>query len=164
MKVRSILLGTLCVALVGASVASAEEGEKKGKAARKKDPAARAAAHFKMMDKDGNGSISLAEFKVMHEQRIAKMKERMGDKWDPERAAKRPTAEAIFAKMDTDKSASLTADEMKAAHKRMRDHHKKGPRGKRGAEAKKAAGEEDEAKPKCKAKKACDAKVEADKE
>ena len=139
MKVRNIVLGTLCVALVGASIASAKEGGKKDKAAKKPDRAARAAAHFKTMDKDGNGTISLPEFKVVQKKRMAMMKKRMGDKWDPKRAAKRPSAEVIFAKIDADKSASLSADEMKAAHKRMRDHRRKGPKGKRNAEVKKAA-------------------------
>ena len=163
MKVRNILMGTLCVALVGASIASAEEGGKKNKAA--KDPAARAAAQaaraaarFKTMDKDGNGTISLAEFKAMHKQRIAKMKKRMGDKWDPKRAAKHPSAKEIFAKIDADKSKSLTAEELKAAHKRMRGHHKKGAKGKRGAKG------DGDAKPKSKAKKACCATCKTDKE
>ena len=158
MKVRNIILGTLCVALVGASIASAKEGGKKDKAARKADYAARAAARFKTMDKDGNGTISLAEFKAMHKQRIAKMKKRMGDKWDPKRSAKHPSATEIFAKIDADKSNSLTAEELKAAHKRMRGQHKKGAKGKRGAEAKRAA------KPKSEAKKACCATCKADKE
>jgi hypothetical protein len=160
MKVRNILLGTLCVALVGASIASAKEGGKKDKAAQ----AARAAARFKTMDKDGNGTISLAEFEAMHAQRIAKMKKRMGDKWDPKRAAKHPSAKDIFAKIDADKSKSLTAEELKAAHKRMRGQHKKGHKGRRGAEAKKAAkGDAGVAKPKCAAK-ACKAKGKADTE
>ena len=165
MKVRNIILGTLCVALVGASIASAKEGEKKDRAARKADYAARAAARFKTMDKDGNGTISLAEFKAMHKQRIAKMKKHMGDKWDPERAAKHPSAKEIFAKIDADKSNSLTAEELKAAHKRMRGQHKKGAKGKRGAEAKRAAkGDDGHAKPTCDAKKACCPKAKADKE
>ncbi|MBT3294230.1 MAG: hypothetical protein HN919_15005 [Verrucomicrobia bacterium] len=157
MKVRNILLGTLCVALVGASIASAKEGEKKDRDAKKKDPAARAAARFKAVDKDGNGAISLPEFKAAHEQRIARMKKRMGDKWDPARAAKHPTAEVIFAKIDTDKSTSLSADEMKAAHKRMHARHKKGPKGKRDAAAKKAVKAAGDAKVECKAAKACKA-------
>ena len=163
MKVRNILLGTLCVALVSASIASAKDAKKRDKDAKKPDRAARAAARFKTMDKDGNGTISLAEFKAMQAQRIAKRKKRMGDKWDPERAAKRPSAKEIFAKIDTDKSKSLTPEELKAAHKRMRGQQKKGPKGKRGAEAKRAA-KGDEAKPKSKAKKACCATCKADKE
>ena len=95
MKVQKIVLGSLCVALVGSSVVFAGEGERKGP---KKD-GQRGEAHFKAMDTDGDGSISSGEFSAMHEKRMAKMKERLGDKWDPERAAKHPGAEEIFEKI-----------------------------------------------------------------
>ncbi len=123
MKVQKIVLGSLCVALVGSSIVFAGEGEKERKG--RKHDGQRGAAHFKAMDTDGDGKITLSEFTVMHEQRVAKMKERLGDKWDPERAAKHPGAAEIFEKMDADGDKSLTKAEMKEARKRMHERHGK---------------------------------------
>lgn len=151
MRAHSIAVVTLCV-ILAASVASAKERGKQakegGKQAKehvkqaqeggKQDPAARAEAFFKKVDTDGSGTVSLAEFTVRHEQRMTRLKERMGDKWDPKRAEAMPTAEAIFARMDTDNSGGLTLEEMKAGHDRKGMHHK-GEKGKHGPEARKGA-------------------------
>lgn len=68
---------------------------------------------FKAMDTDGNGTISLAEFKAGHEKRMAQMKERMGEKFD---ASKMPNPDETFKKLDKDGNGELTKDEMKAGH------------------------------------------------
>jgi hypothetical protein len=102
-----------CVLGLGTAVrlfAVEGEGDKpKGPGGPGHDPAARFAA----MDTDGNGSISLAEFKVAHEKRMAAMKERMGDKAPP---APKKTAEEIFAALDTNKDNALSKEEIKAGH------------------------------------------------
>ena len=144
MKVRHVVMGSLCVALVGSSVVFAGEGEKKNQA--KKKHGEHGAARFKAADTDGDGSISLDEFTVMHEKRVARMKERLGDRWDPERAAKRPKAEDIYNKIDADGDHSVTEAEMKEAGKRMHARH-----GKRGD----GKGEGDAAEGKAKGKAAC---------
>lgn len=77
---------------------------------------------FKAMDTDGNGTISLAEFKVAQEKRMAERKAKMGDKWDEARAAKMPTAEQTFKRLDTDGNGALTPEELR------REGRAKGPR------------------------------------
>lgn len=71
-------------------------------------------ARFKAADADGNGTISLAEFKAGHEKRMAAMKERMGDKFD---ASKAPNPDEVFKKLDKDGDGQLTKDEMKEGHR-----------------------------------------------
>jgi len=86
--------------------------------------------HFEAMDTDGNGSISLDEFTVAHEKRMAARKEKMGDKWNPEIAAKMPSAEVVFGKMDTDENGEVTKEEMKAGREtRTVNAREKGRRG-----------------------------------
>ena len=128
MKVRHVVMGSLCVALVGSSVVFAGEGKKENQRNRKHGE--RSAAHFKASDTDGNGSISLSEFTAMHEKRVARMKERQGDRWDAERAAKRPSAAAIYKTMDADGSGGVSKAEMQEANKRMRARHGKRGKGK----------------------------------
>ena len=85
---------------------------------------------FKAADTDGNGTISLAEFEIMHAKRVARIKENIGDRFDPERAAKRPSAAEIFAKIDTDQSGDLTKQELHQAHKqRMERRQERGGKG-----------------------------------
>jgi hypothetical protein len=128
MKLRHVVMGSLCVALVGSSVVFAGQDKKENQ--RKQKHGERSAAHFKASDTDGNGSISLSEFTVMHEKRVARMKKRQGDRWDAERAAKRPSAAAIYKTIDADGNDSVSKAEMQEAGKRMHARH--GKRGKRG--------------------------------
>lgn len=79
-------------------------------------PAGDPEARFKAADADGNGTISLAEFKAGHEKRMAAMKERMGDKFD---ASKAPNPDEVFKKLDTNGDGQLSKEEMKEGHKNM---------------------------------------------
>lgn len=135
------LVGNLCaltLTVLLASTAFAGQGEGKAKKPGGKAPPD-AAQRFAMCDTDGNGSISLAEFTANHEARQAKMKERMGDKWDAERAAKR-SPEMMFKKLDTNGDGTLSPEEM-AAGPEMR---KPRPDKKAGGKGKKANVDSDE--------------------
>jgi len=130
MKVmRAVVAGIVVVSLCGAAFAAESEGGKE----RKGPPrGADRKGHFEEVDADGSGGLSLAEFKAAHEKRMAAMKERMGDRWDPERAAKHPGAEEIFKKIDADGDGQATKEEMKAHFQKMRGQHggrRGGPRG-----------------------------------
>ena len=133
------ILGIVAAVTVGAGVAMAqEEGAKQGK-----EPGAAGLEAFKAMDTDGNGTISLEEFKAAHEKRIAERKAKMGDKWDEARAAKMPTAEELFKKMDTNGDGALTPDELRQGRMNRRPapgEGVKGARGHRGQGDKPAAG------------------------
>ncbi len=114
--VKTFCIVALAV-FVGANV-FAEEAAKEGKP--EKGRGDRGKEHFAKNDTDGNGSLSLAEFTVAHEKRIAERKEKMGDKWDEERAAKRPGPEEMFKKIDKDADGALTQEEMGQAHRNRR--------------------------------------------
>jgi len=116
------MLVLVALSVAGMSLAAeGEEGEKKngGKGRRQHH----GKEMFSKLDADGSETISLEEFKVGHEKRIAMHKERMGDKWDESRAAKMPSAEDIFNKIDADNDGEITKDEMKSAHKKRAKGH-----------------------------------------
>ena len=130
-KMRIVALVVLVSGVCCAVSAMAGEGEDKGpgKRERGKDHA----EHFKASDTDDSGGLSVTEFTAMHEKRRAMMKKKLGDRYDAERAAKMPTPDKIFAKIDTDNSGEISQEEMGAAHKRRGKH---GPRKGKGGEAK----------------------------
>ncbi len=107
-KTRFILTGITAV-LFGVSMGLAEEGaapvEKKAKAGGGKD------AVFAAADTNVDGVLSLDEFTAMEAKRLEARKARMGDKFDAEKAAKMPTPEARFKKLDKDASGTLTKEE-----------------------------------------------------
>lgn len=67
--------------------------------------------HFAKKDTNGDGKLSIEEFKAgMPEDKAAK-------------------ADEIFAKIDADKDGSLTKEEMKAAHEKRMGREGQGPKG-----------------------------------
>lgn len=75
-------------------------------------------------DKNGDGLVSLEEFKAQHEERMAVRKQKMGDKFDP---AKVPSADALFTRMDKNGDGNLTKEELQAGRQpRMRPPKKDG--------------------------------------
>jgi hypothetical protein len=108
--------GWMMVRVLGIGIAmslSAYGAEKKGeRGGDRHGPAGDPEARFKALDTDGNGTVSLAEFKAGHEKRMAAMKERMGDKFD---ASKAPNPDEIFKKIDANSDGQATKEEMKNA-------------------------------------------------
>ncbi len=118
MRMRGLLGGLVCVGLLCASVVMAVEEGRAGKrkaAGAGKGAKERGQKHFQAADTDGSGSLSLEEFKAMREKRQAAMKEKLGEKFE-KIAAKMPSAEDAFAKIDQDANGELSQEEMKAAH------------------------------------------------
>jgi hypothetical protein len=118
MKIQSIAFGMLVAGTMGFAVAQAEEGAAKGAGAPPKGP--RDGKMFEAIDTDGNGTISLEEFKVM----VAKKHEARKPK-EGEAAKPMPNAEEIFAKLDADKSGGLSKEEMASGNKGPRDGRKR---------------------------------------
>ena len=110
MKVGTVVLSLVWVAVLSVATVRAE-----GEAVTKKAPEGKKIDFFAALDTDGNGTLSPAEFQVMYDKKVAKMK---ADKPD----AVIPTTEEAFAKLDTDKSGSLTKEEFMASHKRGTKH------------------------------------------
>jgi len=124
--VRTVVSGIVVVSLCGAAFAAEDEAKEH------KGPPRDGKARFEAADTDGSGGISLEEFKAGHEKRMAAMKEHMGDRWDPARAAQHPGPEEIFKKIDADGNGQLTQEEMMAHGKKMsetRGRHGEGPHG-----------------------------------
>jgi len=113
--IRRLLLVGVVLCAAASMVAAQEEGGK-GKGPRGK-MRMRSAERFKQMDADADGKVSLEEFKAFHKKRLEARKEKMGDKWDEEKAAKMPSAEDIFKKMDADEDGQLTQEELQKAHR-----------------------------------------------
>lgn len=112
MHMRGILTLTAVTSLVCAGALRAEEAVKAeaGQPPAKRTRVPRAEG-FKAADADGNGVLSLDEFKAMQAKQLEALKARMGDKFNAERAAKMPTPEAQFTKFDVDANGSLTLEE-----------------------------------------------------
>jgi Ca2+-binding EF-hand superfamily protein len=81
-------------------------------------------AEFKVLDKDGNGQISLAEFKSAAAAKLAQNPELTLSRFDSNKDGKVSGAEfrapvmAAFDKVDTNKDGKVTADEAKKAQSR----------------------------------------------
>lgn len=108
--VQMVLAG---VVLTGVTVLAEEEQKPE-----RKRPTAE--ERFAAADTDGNGTVSLEEFKVVHAKRLEAHKKRMGDRYDAERAAKMPSADETFKRLDTDGNGALTQEEMSKGHRRGR--------------------------------------------
>lgn len=132
MKKALYFVGILCAGLL---TVTAEEAAQPAEAAPKvTEDATKAAAkpqhepkallggsRFEAADKNGDGAVSLDEFKVVHEERVAQRKAKLGDKFDAAREAKMPTADAVFTKLDTDGNGSLSKEEMAVGGQQMRE-------------------------------------------
>jgi len=129
MKARLIVLSVLCMSVFAGSAMAEEAEGKKGETQGRK---CRGAERFKAADTDGNGSLSLAEFKVIRAKHVARIKEKLGDRFDPEKAKERPSDEEVFAKIDGDESGGLSPQEMKKAHQHRKQRRQQGNRGQRG--------------------------------
>ena len=81
-------------------------------------------AEFKALDKDGNGQISLAEFKAAAAAKLAQNPDLTLSRFDANKDGKVSGAEfrapvmAAFDKVDTNKDGKVTADEAKKAQSR----------------------------------------------
>ena len=81
-------------------------------------------AEFKALDKDGNGQISLAEFKAAAAAKLAQNPDLTLSRFDANKDGKISGAEfrapvmAAFDKVDTNKDGKVTADEAKKAQGR----------------------------------------------
>jgi hypothetical protein len=138
-KVRLLVAAVLVMGYCSAVLAEEQAaGKDQGKGQAKKERP----DFFKANDADGNGTLSLAEFKDMDAKRAAKMKEKLGDKFDAAKAAKMPSAEERFAKLDADKNGQLTKEEMTAGHAKAKTAPEGTP-----ANAKKAPAKAGEAAP-----------------
>ena len=103
--VGAVIVGVCC-----ASWTLAEEGAVKKPGAR--------GDRFAAMDTDGNGTVSLAEFKAASEKRTAMRKEKLGDKFD---ASSVQDPEKAFVKLDKDSDGCLTKKELAAGWERRRE-------------------------------------------
>ncbi len=103
--------GTVALSLVGVAFLSVATIRAEGDAKTKKAPEGRKIDFFAKLDTDANGTLSIAEFKVVYDKKIAKQKAASPD-------AVIDTVEEAFAKLDADKSGSLTKEEFKAKHKK----------------------------------------------
>jgi hypothetical protein len=103
--------------------APGEGGQKQGKGQRM-TPAER----FAVMDADGSGDVTVGEFTTAHAERVAKMKERMGDRQRPEGRTP-PAPEKIFERMDENGDGVLTVDEIKDRGPRRPGMRGKGEKG-----------------------------------
>lgn len=65
---------------------------------------------FATADKEKNGSLTLAEFKVFH------------DEMQKKREANKPSQEEMFKEIDTDSNGVVTSEEMKNHWKNRKDH------------------------------------------
>ena len=137
MKIQVAVLGLLCAGVLYSVSAVAGEGREPG--ARRAGGQGKA-DRFAAADTDGNGMLSLAEFEAMHNKRQEKMKERLGDKYDPEKAAKRPSAAKIFERLDADANGSVTKEEMAAGRAKGRERRGGGQGGRRHGGGGEAAG------------------------
>jgi hypothetical protein len=133
MKDRTVLIGLLCAGTLCVGALQAQEANgAKGKPGRPPPHVAGSATNrFAAIDTNTNGVISLDEFKAMLAKREEGIKQRMGDTYDAALAAKKPSAEEVFKKLDTDGNGTLTKQEMDA------ERMPKGPRPPRGDGGKK---------------------------
>ncbi|AKJ65283.1 EF-hand domain-containing protein [Kiritimatiella glycovorans] len=120
------MLTAVCAGLI-ATAATAQDwdgpprGGRRGEEGARGDRGKQAMDRFRQVDRNGDGVLSLEEFRAVHNRRRAKIEERLGDRIDPERIAKMPSSTEIFRRIDADESGGLDPREMHGAHRRMRE-------------------------------------------
>ena len=115
-----LMAGLFCASLAVAEEAAAP-AEKKAKAPGGRD------ATFAASDTNADGVLSLEEFTAMDAKRLEARKARLGDKVDAEKAAKMPSAEVRFKKLDQDGNGSLTKEEYFGGAAKARPERKAKP-------------------------------------
>ena len=139
MTLRILTAAAVCVGVFGLGMAQAadEQAAPKQERAQAHERQMGGAAGFAQADANGDGILSLEEFKAMDEKRMADMKARMGDKFDEEKMRKMPSADERFVKLDTDASGSLTKEELMAGRRQRGEGRGpgKGPGAKKEQEA-----------------------------
>lgn len=75
-------------------------------------PPADPSARFAVVDRDGDGVLSFEEFAEVRQQRLERIRQRLGDRLTPEMEARRPSAEEAFARLDADADGFLTREEL----------------------------------------------------
>jgi hypothetical protein len=125
-KMRFLLTGVMA-GLFGVSMALAGEGAAAPAEPKAKAPGGGREAAFATADTNVDGVLSLEEFTVMDAKRLEARKARMGDKFDAEKAAKMPSAEVRFKKLDQDGTGSLTKEEYFAGAAKARPARKDKP-------------------------------------
>jgi Ca2+-binding EF-hand superfamily protein len=114
MKLQVIALGVICAGALSMVTVQADETVVKEHAKVDKTK-----NRFAMADTNHNGSVSMDEFKAVYAKRPAKTQVKEGDV-----ATAPQTAEAAFDKLDTDKSGTLSKEEMLAGRTRGKGKHK----------------------------------------
>jgi len=132
----SVVALVLVVGLASTGLAK-EKAEKAGKCGKARK------TRMEAMDADGNGTVSLAEYAAAHEKRMEARKAKMGDKWNEKKAAKMPSAETLFKRLDKDGDGALTADELQRKRGR-KNKGEKAPKKVRKMKAEKAKAAEAE--------------------
>ena len=118
---RKLLLAVIVVGVATGSAVLAAEGD--ATVTPKESEGNKRLAHFKANDTDENGTLSLAEFTAMQEKQMAARKAKMGDKFNADGAAKRPSVEERFKMADKDGNGELTPEELQSARQEgMRKH------------------------------------------
>lgn len=113
MKFQVIALGVMCAGAMSMVAVQADEV-----VAKEHVKGDRTKSRFEVADTNNNGSVSMDEFKAVFAKKPARAQVKEG-----EVAATAPTAEEAFNKLDTDKSGSLSKEEMMAGRTRSNSPH-----------------------------------------
>lgn len=118
-KMKFVMTG-VAAGLFCLSMAQAQEGAAAPAKAKERAPRVGFDGMFAAADANADGMVSLEEFKTMDAKRQEERKARMGDKYDAAKAAKMPSDETRFTKLDANGDGMLTKDELAGANMRQR--------------------------------------------